>query len=329
MTTNKECILARVFQADVLTHNLARTGGSGFSKDFAESFLCKDGLPITNSSLYKGDETLDDEMTNRDPRMYQIIDSKFRPYTVKTNGMRVVNSGINDKKEFSVSEEPGNDVHSAPGLSGTATGYSPIKLISASQSQQDAVKTSSYDWFVFRYAEVLLIYAEATCELGECTQAILDETINKLRDRVEMPHLITNPVADLNPVDYGYTISPLLYEIRRERRIELALEGFRYDDIMRWNAMKLFENPKTYLGMRITDKVKELYQPEIFEGETARSLVEYDGKTYICMYPGKALQEAGRKWETNDKRLYYPIPTSQIVLSASHGGLLKQNPGWE
>ena len=95
-------------------------------------------------------------MANRDPRMYQIIDSKYRPYTVKSNGMRVVNSGIDDKKEFSPSEEPGTNIHSAPGLTGTATGYSPIKLVSASQSQQDAVKTSSYDWFVFRYAEILL-----------------------------------------------------------------------------------------------------------------------------------------------------------------------------
>ena len=203
-----------------MTHNLARGGGVGLSKDFAESFLCKDGLPIANSSEYKGDETLDDEMANRDPRMYQIIDSKYRPYTVKSNGMRVVNSGIDDKKEFSPSEEPGTNIHSAPGLTGTATGYSPIKLVSASQSQQDAVKTSSYDWFVFRYAEILLIYAEAKCELGECTQAVLDETINKLRDRVEMKHLTVSPVADLNPVDYGYSITPLLYEIRRERRIE-------------------------------------------------------------------------------------------------------------
>lgn len=329
LTTNKECILARVFEADVLTHNLARGGGVGLSKDFAESFLCKDGLPIANSSEYKGDETLDDEMANRDPRMYQIIDSKYRPYTVKSNGMRVVNSGIDDKKEFSPSEEPGTNIHSAPGLTGTATGYSPIKLVSASQSQQDAVKTSSYDWFVFRYAEILLIYAEAKCELGECTQAVLDETINKLRDRVEMKHLTVSPVADLNPVDYGYSITPLLYEIRRERRIELALEGFRYDDIMRWNAMKLFENPKTYLGMRVTDKVKALYQPEVFEGSTARDLIEYNGKTYIRMYSGKSLNEAGRKWTGNDKRLYYPIPTSQITLSASHGSLLKQNPGWE
>lgn len=47
------------------------------------------------------------------------------------------------------------------------------------------------------------------------------------------------------------------------------------------------------------------------------------------MYSGKSLSEAGRKWTTNDKRLYYPVPTSQITLSASYGSLLKQNPGWE
>ena len=81
--------------------------------------------------------------------------------------------------------------------------------------------------------------------------------------------------------------------------------------------------------MRVTDKVKELYQPEVFEGATARDLLEYNGKTYIRMYSGKNLSEAGRKWTTNDKRLYYPIPTSQITLSATQGGNLKQNPGWE
>lgn len=70
LSNNRECILPAIFETDVLTHNMARTGGDGLSKDFAECFLCTDGLPIANSPLYQGDETLDDEMTNRDPRMY-------------------------------------------------------------------------------------------------------------------------------------------------------------------------------------------------------------------------------------------------------------------
>ena len=130
--------------------------------------------------------------------------------------------------------------------------------------------------------------------------------------------MTTNPIEDPKLVAEYPTIkgpnANLIREIRRERRIELALEGFRYDDIMRWNAMKLFENPKTYLGMRVTDKVKALYQPEVFEGSTARDLIEYNGKTYIRMYSGKSLNEAGRKWTGNYKRLYYPIPTSQDYI---------------
>ena len=114
---------------------------------------------------------------------------------------------------------------------------------------------------IFRYAEILLIRAEAGAELGQDPE--LDKTINALRDRVGFNHhLTTNPIEDPKLVAEYPTIkgpnANLIREIRRERRIELALEGFRYDDIMRWNAMKLFENPKTYLGMRVTDKVKAL-----------------------------------------------------------------------
>ena len=65
--------------------------------------------------------------------------------------------------------------------------------------------------------------------------------------------------------------------------------------------------------MRVTDKVKALYQPEVFEGSTARDLIEYNGKTYIRMYSGKSLNEAGRKWTGNDKRLYYPNKSDYIV----------------
>lgn len=69
-----------------------------------------------------------------------------------------------------------------------------------------------------------------------------------MRDRVEMAHLTMNPVADAAPVNYGYQLSNLLYEIRRERRIELVAENHRLDDLKRWNAMKLMENPKLCLA---------------------------------------------------------------------------------
>ena len=171
----------------------------------------------------------------------------------------------------------------------------------------------------------MLINAEANAELGSCTQAVLDKTINQLRDRVGMAHLTVNPVADQQPLDYGYELSNLLYEIRRERRIELVNEGFRMEDLKRWNAMKLLENPLTVLGIRITPTVEKQYEGiATFGGENGRSVIEYKGKTYLYQYSSKALNDAGRKWSDNDRRWLYPLPIDQLTLNKN----LTQNPGW-
>ena len=88
---------------------------------------------------------------------------------------------------------------------------------------------SDFDGIAYRYAETLLIYAEAKATLGTITDADLELSINELRDRVGMPDLTLNVgFTDPNWPDYGYTVSPVLQEIRRERRIELAGEGYRF-----------------------------------------------------------------------------------------------------
>ena len=94
---------------------------------------------------------------------------------------------------------------------------------------------------ILRYAEVLLNYAEAKAELGEITQGDLDLSINQLRDRVNMPHLMMDPPMDPRYANDG--VSPLIVEIRRERRVELFLEGFRYNDLKRWKQGKKLEIP--------------------------------------------------------------------------------------
>ena len=313
LSSNKEAIMYRKYVDGTLMHGTGRNQGVGYSKDFAESFLCKDGKPIGVSELYQGDETIDDEMTNRDPRMYNIIDNVHRPYTVQADGTIETTFSKFDKN------------YSAPNVSasGSVTGYANVKYSSADPTQWVANATT-YDWFIYRYAEVLLNYAEAKYELGEMTQDVLDKTINLLRDRVEMPHLkMEVGFTDPNWPDYGYEVAPLLQEIRRERRIELVAEGFRYDDIIRWKGVKVYENPKTVLGMRVTDKVKSLYDEGTFGGEAGRALVEYQGKTYIRPYT-KDLNDAGRKWSDNDKRFLNPISKNVILINPN----ITQNPGW-
>lgn len=106
----------------------------------------------------------------------------------------------------------------------------------------DQVVRNSIDVPVLRYAEVLLTYAEARAELGEITQADLDMSINQLRDRVGLPHLNVNPPVDqLIQSRYPNINSPVLLEIRRERRVELAFESHRFTDLMRYRAGHLLE----------------------------------------------------------------------------------------
>jgi len=309
LSDNKEAILARFYESGVLTHETGRQAGGngmGLTKDFIESFLMKDGTPIYNeNSGYQGDEDLEHEIANRDPRLYQVIDNNHKPYWIRNNTQ--VQNVMPDCS-----------------ASGSVTGYPCTKFHSADEAQFQA-RNTSYDWFIYRYAEVLLINAEANAELGSCTQAVLDKTINQLRDRVGMAHLTVDPVADSKPIDYGYSISNLLYEIRRERRIELVNEGFRMGDLKRWNAMKLLENPKTVLGIRVTPTVEEQYDGIVsFGGDKGRSTIEYDGKTYVYQYTSKALDDAGRKWSSNDRRWLYPLPINDLTLNKN----LTQNPGW-
>ncbi|MGL5545850.1 MAG: RagB/SusD family nutrient uptake outer membrane protein, partial [Tannerellaceae bacterium] len=102
---------------------------------------------------------------------------------------------------------------------------------------------------IYRYAEALLIYAEARAELGELTQDDLDITVNKLRDRVNMPHMkLANVLAKIDPRQEAHypnvdgAQKGAILEIRRERRIELACEGQRYGDLMRWKVGENFAN---------------------------------------------------------------------------------------
>ena len=310
---NKEAILYREYKDGVLMHQTGRQDAApGFSKDFMESFLCKDGQPIAISDLYQGDETLDFELTNRDPRMYQIVDNVKRPWAVQADGTIELHRSAFDLNA------------SAPDVSASksVTGYLNTKHLSADPTQWVASSTT-YDFMVYRYAEVLLNYAEAMYELDQMSQDVLDKTINVIRDRVGMPHLTMSVgFTDPNWPNYGYEVAPLLQEIRRERRIELVAEGFRYDDIIRWKAVKLFENPKTVLGMRVTDKVISLYQEGTFGGDKGRALVEYEGKTYIRPY-SKDLNDAGRKWSADDKRFLNPISNNVMLINTN----ITQNPG--
>ena len=221
----------------------------------------------------------------------------------------------------------------------------PIKYLAGRSSDPD--NCNENDVIVFRYAEVLLNLAEAKAELGTLTQADLDRTITLIRKRVGMPALNmneANTVPDLflagqYPQVTGNNKGVIL-EIRRERRIELALEDFRFDDMVRWKD-----------GQQFVRQFKGAY----FPGEGAYDL-DGDGTNDIYLYKttpadwkgvissgrlklGSAVvlengtsgnvvvnaDKIGQKVWKEERDYLNPIPTQSIVLNPN----LEQNPGWE
>jgi len=292
---NKEAILARRYIKDVNMQSTTRDISNvwpALSKNFVRSFLCTDGLPTSVSTLYKGDDSLDQEKLNRDPRFTQIIATRGFSFKNNTDGSK--------------------DLMTLPRIPSIVTGYGAIKAYSPDPAQW-SINQSTLDLFIFRYAETLLIYAEAKAELGEADQTVIDNTINKIRDRVGMTPMVIGSLVKDPKSDFP-ALPVLLDEIRRERRIELVGEGFRYDDLVRWKAGKLLENPETILGMKLVPAIRAQYPAAQI------SSIQVDGNNYIRVYTNIT----ARTW--NDKLYLHPLPIDQLTLNPA---LAPQNPGWQ
>src|SRR5687768_8134400 len=159
---NPEGILVQRYITNKRMHNNVRQLGeqfTGYNIDFVQSYLCTDGLPIGLSPLYQGDATYTDQFENRDPRMKQSIYHPERPYRIYDDG------SVNYK------EMPEFQNNYSPTSFFITKGYSPYE-------RDRLPSTSITDDFIFRYGKVLVSYAEAKAELGECTQEVLDNSVN-------------------------------------------------------------------------------------------------------------------------------------------------------
>lgn len=302
-----EIILAR--QWDRLKYNNATYGfemmnewpyAIGYTRSAMRSYLCTDGLPIGVSPLYQGDTSLATITKHRDPRL---------DMTLYTPGELWRISAIGDTTWFA-------DPFTTVNLSSfyEPTGYTSQKFYTYDLEQAGANRLTWDEILIyFRYGEVLLNYAEAMAELGKFDQATADISINKLRSRpsVNMPPLEVNHiVTDPDWPDWGYTLSPLLQEIRRERRVELMGESFRFDDLMRWAGAKLIVG-QNYRGA--------YFEPIMNNGEGKN--IPRDDDNYFEPYK----DELPTGYQFDPERDYLlPFPQNQIVLNPK----LTPNPGW-
>ena len=321
LSSNKEVIFYRKYAAGLKRHRMCgytvnlRNGGT---KDFVDDYLCLDAdgvaRPVALSHDYSND-TPEQEFANRDPRLSQ---------TFLAPGNDAAKALFEDGNLGKFTFPRLGNMTNWP----TLTGYHAIKYYIREQDKK-GFNEETHDYPLFRYAEVLLNYAEAKAELGQCTQDVLDETINVLRDRVDMPHLTVNPEMDPKYAKYG--LDALLIEIRRERRVELSFEYLRYQDLMRWAwGDKLKER---VLGMRLEDSAfsDPRYDGNITKAGSSNAgknpvyvFVAEDGKQYIDAYGGTNYAVERRSFDPA-KDYLRPIPSSAIAANPALG----QNLGWE
>lgn len=295
---NPEMIYYKQYETGLLGNrisNLIEGGESNLgwsvSKSLIDAYLCQCGKPISLCrEHFLGHDSIQAELLNRDPRLTQTI----------------CYPGKDLQRKTMIPSIPGSNISTG----NIPTGYQMIKYWVDDPAEYLRYQNGILDAPIFRYAETLLIYAEAKAELGECTQSDIDKSINLLRRRAGMPDLIiTDLVKD--PMSDFPALPVLIDEIRRERRVELALEALRYDDLMRWKAGKLLE--KTVRGMK--------FVPAQYPTVVVGKHIDIDKEGFILPYWN--ILPNGRKFDET-KHYYFPLPTEELVINPN----LKQNLNW-
>ncbi|MGG5507782.1 MULTISPECIES: RagB/SusD family nutrient uptake outer membrane protein [unclassified Myroides] len=287
-----------------------------FTRSFIHTFLNRDGTAFTANQSYKT-KSFVEEIENRDGRLAQLIRTKGYQRNVG-----------------------GNLTLTPPVFSYTYSGYQPIKWVK-DDVFYDSGRNNDNVVPIMRYAEVLLNYAEALAELNAMSEEQWQNTIGKLRARAGIQNSDHKPqIVDpyLQQTFYAQVSDPVLLEVRRERAIELALEGFRFDDVVRWKMGQLYEKGRN--GMY----VKQLDEPLDLNSDGVLDVVFFIGKPkdqipgvqYVNVDPSKGglrLSETTHgelEWLWNDpiqwedKFYLYPIPEKDLLMNSN----LKQNPGW-
>lgn len=337
---------------------LQRNGGGNvaFTRSMLDSYLMKNGLPIyANNSDFQGDDSYKNLFANRDPRMDQTI---LKTGDLLSDGPNLIEYIKKDGQGYFYRAP----IFEGQVENGNATGYCLRKGLNTSGSMQ-TTKESYTGCPIFRAAEAYLNYLEAYYELHGNLQGNCDTYWKALRSRANVDtdyqNTINNTIMEKEKNDWGsYSagaqVNATLYNIRRERRIELAAEGHRMNDLKRWRALDQVQNVHIQ-GCNFWEGISQLYtnpQPEDAASTLAKmTLIEYgtteetanvssrndqyaEGKYLLPYRKNKAnIGFNGLNWNT--AKYLYPISNREFRLTTTVAGSgdfdtssIYQNPGW-
>ena len=327
---NKEALMYRHYTAEMLKHHLASYSNGQESQSPApnlaliKSFICQDGKVYQKSELENvSPMTIQNVMLTRDPRFEATFVDRPK---VESNTLLYACKFI-DRNALTLAN-PGS-----------------VAMYGSNTNTNDAP--------VIRYAEVLLNWVEAKAELGAVTQDDLDKSVNQLRRRpldatAEAKGIKNTPdmkladiTADFDPARDA-DVSPILWEIRRERRMEFVYEYSRLQDLRRWKKLDYMSNYST-TGMPYTDNMlgpwvdlaKDV--PSYVEsGQIGKrtvmkedgTVVVFDGNNAADMVGYYVPQNAQPRDVFTDRNYLAPIGEQQINEYKMKGFTLTQTKGW-
>lgn len=327
---NPEMLMYRHYDAAVgVTHHVASYSNGYESQipsanlSLAKSFIAIDGQPYTLSTVENADSlNISNMIVTRDPR----FEATFQSVPKVQSATLLYASKFIDR-----------------------TG--PTFWDSGNIPPMYASNTNTNDAPVMRYSEVLLNWIEAKAELATMggaavTQANIDASINKIRNRPLDSEAIAKGVQKTAPMslatlpddpDRDPDVSPLIWEIRRERRMEFVFEYSRLLDIKRWkkiNYMSATQNPDLLLGLWINVKEEA---PSLLTSEKVGLLkvqkadgtvVTYDGTNGDEMVGFYMIERAADRQAFDDRVYLAPVGNAQIDQYKDKGFTLTQTPGW-
>lgn len=329
-------LLYKAYETGQLMHGLTRmvrTGESNIeaTKDAVDSYLCKDGRPVsTTTSNYGGDKNIYGQFRDRDYRLYLTIcppymvkkdkgpstpewqytdnaeDREFMDLMATISGETYHRLPSSNFKGFTVQGQPHfKNMNWGQGWNASQMGFWVWKYYNTHTVATNANGVNTTDAPLFRIGEVMVNYAEAMCELGKLDQPAADRSINKLRSRAGVAKMIVDDINDDFDTARDPSVPALLWEVRRERRVELMGEGFRLDDLRRWKKGEYVN--KQALGAYVTEaSAKKL--------KVTGGIGADDG--YVYFY------DAPLGWQ--EHYYLYPLPLKQLALNTN----LEQNPVW-